>query len=316
MQDNYASRKVTIVGCGWVGMSYAYALTIKGVVRELGLTNRSQDRAEGEAMDLRHCLPFVEPVDIRTGGFEMCRNAQVVVITAGAAQKQGESRLQLTERNAAIIQDLVPKILEHNPNPILLIVSNPVDILTYVALKVSGLPASQVLGSGTVLDTMRFRYLLSQHYNVDPRNVHGHVIGEHGDSEVPVWSRVNIGGIPMEEYCEICGETIDHKKREIESNVRNAAYHVIQKKQATYYAIGLALVRITQAILMNQESVLTVSTLVNGEYGIQDVCLSLPCVVGGAGVDRVLANPLQEKEEQDLQNSAQILRRSLDSIGW
>ena len=316
MQENFLHKKVTIIGTGMVGMSYAYALTIKGFVRELGLINRTPERAQGEAMDLCHCLPFVEPMDIKAGGYEMCRDAQIVVITAGAAQREGETRLDLLHKNAGIIQDIVPRVLEQNPNPILLIASNPVDVLTYVALKVSGLPSSRVIGSGTVLDTMRFRYLISQYYNVDARNVHGYILGEHGDSEVPVWSRVNIAGIPLSEYCMMCGELVDSQKKEIESDVRNAAYHVIQKKDSTYYAIGLALVRITQAILMNQQSVLTVGTLVNGEYGIKDVCLSLPCVVGSNGISQVLANPMQQKEVEALQNSAAVLRKALDSIGW
>ncbi len=316
MQENFLHKKVTIIGTGMVGMSYAYALTIKGFVRELGLINRTPERAEGEAMDLCHCLPFVEPMDIKAGGYEMCRDAQIVVITAGAAQQEGETRLDLLHKNAGIIQDIIPKVLEQNPNPILLIASNPVDVLTYVALKVSGLPPSRVIGSGTVLDTMRFRYLISQYYNVDVRNVHGYILGEHGDSEVPVWSRVNIAGIPLSEYCTICGELVDSQKKEIESDVRNAAYHVIQKKDSTYYAIGLALVRITQAILMNQQSVLTVGTLVNGEYDIRDVCLSLPCIVGSNGISQVLANPMQQNEVEALQNSAAVLRKALDSIGW
>ncbi len=313
-QRSLQHKKVTIIGTGMVGMSYAYALTIKGLVRELGLINRSRDRAEGEAMDLSHGLPFVEPVDIRAGGFEMCRHAQIVVLAAGESQKKNETRLHLTERNTEIIKDCIPRILKYNPDPILLVVSNPVDILTHVALKASGLPPGRVIGSGTVLDTMRFRYLLSQHYGVDSRNVHGYVIGEHGDSEVAVWSRVNIAGIPLEEYCEICGNYIEDKKKEIEADVRDAAYHVIQKKKATHYAIGLAMVRITQAILMNQHSVLTVSKLTQGAYGLEDVCLSLPCVVGSSGVDRTLTSPLDPGELNALKRSARILKETMESI--
>jgi L-lactate dehydrogenase len=313
---SYRHRKVAIVGTGLVGMSYAYALTIKGLVREIGLINRTAAKAEGEAMDLSHGLPFVNPIDIRAGGYEMCRDAQMVVIAAGANQKEGETRLDLARRNVKIIEDVVPKILQHNPDAILLMVSNPVDILTHAALKVSGLPPGRVIGSGTVLDTMRFRYLLSEFYDVDPRNVHGYVIGEHGDSEVLVWSRVNIAGIPLLDYCEACGRSIEARKKAIDADVRNAAYHVIEKKQATYYAIGLAMIRITEAVFMNQQSVLTVGTLLQGEYGLSDVCISLPCIVGATGIERVLTNPLAEEEEAALRDSAKILRQGLASVGY
>ncbi len=317
MQNNpYRHRKVTVIGTGMVGMSYAYALCIKGLVREIGLVNRTAAKAEGEAMDLSQGLPFTKPIDIRAGGYEMCRDAQIVVIAAGANQEEGETRLDLAKRNVKIVEDIVPRVMEHNPDAILLMVSNPVDILTHVALKVSGLPPERVISSGTVLDTMRFRHLLSEYYDVDPRNVHGYVIGEHGDSEVLVWSRVNIAGIPLLDYCEACGKSIAAKKQEIDKDVRNAAYHVIEKKQATYYAIGLAMVRITEAVLMNQHSVLTVGTLMQGEYGFKDVSLSLPCVVGAKGIHHVLKNTLSNDEEAALRKSAQVLREGLDSVGY
>ncbi len=317
MQDKlYRQRKVTIIGAGMVGMSYAYALTIKGLVREIGLINRTAAKAEGEAMDLSHGLPFTKPMDIRAGGYEMCKGAHIVVIAAGANQKEGETRLDLARRNVKIVEDIVPRVMEHNPEAILLVVSNPVDILTHVALKVSGLPPSRVISSGTVLDTMRFRHLLSENYAVDPRNVHGYVIGEHGDSEVLVWSRVNIAGISLMDYCEACGKSIETKKKQIEDDVKSAAYHVIEKKQATYYAIGLAMVRITEAVLMNQHSVFTVGTLMQGEYGFKDVSLSLPCVVGAEGIHHVLKNSLAKDEEAALRKSAQVLRNGLDSVGY
>lgn len=317
MQDNaHRYNKVAIVGTGLVGMSYAYALTIKGIVREISLVNRTPEKAEGEAMDLSHGLPFTKPVDIRAGGYEKCRDARMVVIAAGASQKEGETRMDLAKRNVKIVEDIVPRIMEHNPNPILLMVSNPVDILTYVALKVSGLPPERVISSGTVLDTMRFRYLLSEFYNIDSRNVHGYVVGEHGDSEVLVWSRVNIAGISLMDWCKACSRSIHPKMPEIEDDVRKAAYHVIEKKGATYYAIALAMNRITEAVFMNQQSVLTVGTLMNGEYGIEDVCLSLPCVVGSGGISHVFSNPLAEDEERALRDSASVLRKGLDSVGY
>ena len=317
MQDNTKRHsKVAIVGTGLVGMSYAYAMTIKGLVREISLINRTPEKAEGEAMDLSHGLPFTKPVDIRSGGYELCKDAQMVVIAAGANQKEGETRMDLARRNVKIVEDVVPRIMEHNPDPILLMVSNPVDILTYVALKVSGLPPERVISSGTVLDTMRFRYLLSEFYNIDSRNVHGYVIGEHGDSEVLVWSRVNIAGISLMDWCQACSRSIHSKMSEIEEDVRNAAYHIIEKKGATYYAIALAMNRITEAVFMNQQSVLTVGTLMKGEYGIENVCLSLPCVLGSKGVSYVFSNPLAEDEERALQDSAEVLREGLDSVGY
>ncbi len=317
MQDNTKRHsKVAIVGTGLVGMSYAYAMTIKGLVREISLINRTPEKAEGEAMDLSHGLPFTKPVDIRSGGYELCKDAQMVVIAAGANQKEGETRMDLARRNVKIVEDVVPRIMEHNPDPILVMVSNPVDILTYVALKVSGLPPERVISSGTVLDTMRFRYLLSEFYNIDSRNVHGYVIGEHGDSEVLVWSRVNIAGISLMDWCQACSRSIHSKMPEIEEDVRNAAYHIIEKKGATYYAIALAMNRITEAVFMNQQSVLTVGTLMKGEYGIEDVCLSLPCVLGSKGVSYVFSNPLAEDEERALQDSAKVLREGLDSVGY
>ncbi|TVQ96724.1 MAG: L-lactate dehydrogenase [Desulfovibrionales bacterium] len=312
----YRHRKVTIIGTGLVGMSYAYALCIKGLVREVGLVNRTAARAEGEAMDLSHGLPFTKPIDIRAGGYEMCKDAQIVVIAAGANQEEGETRLDLAKRNVKIVEEIVPRVVEQNPKAILLMVSNPVDILTHVAQQVSGLPPGQVISSGTVLDTMRFRHLLSDFYDVDPRNVHGYVIGEHGDSEVLVWSRVNIAGIPLMDYCKACGKSLEGKKAEIDEDVRNAAYHVIKRKQATYYAIGLAMVRITEAVLMNQNSVLTVGTLMQGEYGLQNVSLSLPCVVGARGIEQVLTNTLADEEKEGLQKSARVLREGLTSVGY
>ncbi len=315
-KDTHGHNKVVIVGTGMVGMSYAYAMTIKGTAREIGLVNRNQDRAEGEAMDLSHGLPFAEPVDIQAGGYELCKDARLVVIAAGASQKPGETRLDLTKRNVGIIEDIVPRIMAFNPNPILLVVSNPVDILTHVALKVSGLRPERVISSGTVLDTMRFRYLVSRFYNIDSRNVHGYVIGEHGDSEVLVWSRVNIAGISLMDWCRSCSKSVHAHRQEIEDNVRQAAYHVINKKEATYYAIALAMNRITEAVFFNQRSVLTVGTLMQGEYGIKDVCFSLPCVVGSQGVSHIFSNPLAEEEEKALHSSARILRENLSSVGY
>jgi L-lactate dehydrogenase len=309
---------VVIVGTGMVGTSIAYALIMKGLVQNLGLINRSPEKAEGEAMDLKHCLPFVSPVNIRAGGFELCKDAQVVVVTAGATQAEGETRLDLCGKNARIIKGIVQDILEYNPAPIILVVTNPVDVLTYVALRESGLPPERVIGSGTVLDTARFRSLVAEHCSLDTRNTHGYVIGEHGDSEVLVWSRLNIAGVLMNDYCgQACTrECPDDFRGDIDDNVRNAAYEIIKKKGATYYAVALAVVSILETVLKNHRSVLTVSSLMQGQYGISNVCLSLPSLLGSRGVENVLDSPLADNETHALRESARVLRETLESIGY
>lgn len=309
--------KVAIVGTGMVGSSFAYALTIRGLVRELVLINRTPERAEGEAMDLNHGLSFLSPVSIQAGGYELCQDAQVVVIAAGLAQGSGQSRLDLAKANARVMKEIIPKVMEFNPAPIFLVATNPVDILTYVVLKVSGLAPGQVMGSGTVLDSSRFRFLLSGNCTIDPRSVHAYIIGEHGDSELAVWSRVNVAGIPLHEYCSVCTRSCPRDTREaIVEKVRGAAYEIIKRKGATYYAIGLALARIVEAIMRDQHSVLTVSTLVTDYYGIADVCLSLPSIVGATGIEKVITASLAEEEVRALQNSARVLKENLRSLGW
>lgn len=314
--NDLTHMKVAVVGCGEVGATFAYALTMKGLVHEIGLINRTPEKAEGEAMDLRQGLPFVSPVDINAGGYELCKDAQIVVITAGAAQDPGESRLDVALKNTEIVKKIIPQIMEHNPDPIILMVTNPVDVLTYVALKESGLDPKQVLGSGTVLDSARFRRRLAEHINVDSRNVHSHIIGEHGDSEIAVWSRVNIAGAPLQEYCSICNNSInDDFRNMILQDVRNAAYEIIKRKGATYYAVGLVLVRIVEAILKNQRSVLTVSGLVQDYYGISDVCLSLPRVLGRSGIEHTITSSLESDEVIGLQQSAEVLQGVLKDVG-
>jgi L-lactate dehydrogenase len=309
--------KVAIVGMGAVGATFAYAMTMKGLAHKLALINRHVEKAEGEAMDLIQGLAFAQPVEIDAGGYELAKDAQIVVLTAGAAQAEDETRLDLAGKNAKITKEIVHEIMEHNPNPIFLVVANPVDILTYVTLKESGLPPERVIGSGTALDTVRFRHLIGEHCNVDPRNVHGYIIGEHGDSEVPIWSRTNIAGVLFENYCNSCDvEASCQVQDEIAHKVRNAAYEIIKRKGATYYAIGLCMVRIVEAILKDQKSVLTVSSLVQGQYGVRDVCMSLPRVVGGLGVEHVVEAELTDDERQALEKSAGVIRETLDSIGY
>ncbi len=310
-------QKVCIIGAGRVGTALAYALLIKGPAREITIANRTPERAQAEALDLSHGLSYVSPTRVSGGGYEMCDNADVVVLTAGAAQKEGETRLDLVRRNAEITRKLIPEILTRTPNPILIMVSNPVDVLTYVALKESGLPASRVIGSGTVLDTARFSYSLGQYFNVDTRNVHAYIVGEHGDSEVPLWSRANIAGVPVADYGRLRGmDAGPDFRRKMADEVRTAAYHIIERKEATYWGIGLAVTRILEAILKNQHSVLTVSALVEDYYGISDVCLSLPRVVGVNGVEADVLARMADEEAEKLRDSAQVIQDSLRSIGY
>ncbi|WP_235893873.1 L-lactate dehydrogenase [Oceanidesulfovibrio indonesiensis] len=310
--------RVAIIGAGNVGASLAYALTIKGAVRELALINRSAEKAEGEVMDLGHAMAMSYPMQIDGGdSYELCAGADIVVVTAGAAQGPGDTRLDLSRKNAAIVKDIVHRILEHNPNPIIIMVTNPVDVMTYVALKESGLPPERVISSGTVLDSARFRYLMAQHCRLDPRNLHCHVIGEHGDSELALWSRVNIAGVSLADFCTTCDRKCGKVDREnIERQVRESAYEIIDRKGSTAYGIGLALVRIIRSIQRDEESVLTVSSLVQGSYGIEHVCLSLPSILGSTGVEGVLDAPLAPEEEDALKRSAAVLREQIEQLGY
>ncbi len=308
------SRKVVIVGTGQVGATFAFALMLSGVATSIALVDRNREMAEGHAMDLNHGLSFAQPVRIYASDYSACENASVVVITAGAAQKPGESRLDLAQKNIGIFKEIIPKIVRYNPE-ILLIVTNPVDILTYAALKISGYPMNRVMGSGTVLDTARFRYLLSEHCQVDPRNVHAYVIGEHGDSEVPIWSKATVGGISLREYCPICGKNCSEEERaSLFNRVKNAAYEIIDKKGATYYAISLALVRIVGSILRDEKSVLTVSTLLDGSYDIHDVCLSIPAILDRNGISRMIPATLEEPEVAQLRDSAAVLKKRVRTL--
>jgi L-lactate dehydrogenase len=311
------ASKVAVVGAGHVGATFAYAACIQGLCRELAIINRTRAKAEGEAMDLHHSLPFLQPMEITAGGYELAADAQLVVVTAGAAQAEGQSRLELARTNARITEDIVERVLEHNHEPVILMVSNPVDVLTHVAQEKSGLPRGRVLGTGTALDTARFRYLLSENCNLDPRNVHGYVVGEHGKSEVALWSTVRVGGVLLDDYCRTCPkECAPERFAGIAQEVRDAAFQVIERKGATYYAIGMAMVRIAQAVLADQHSVLTVSTRAPGYYGLGEVCLSLPCVVGSRGVEEVLQPKLSDQEGRDLARSARVLKESLAQAGY
>jgi L-lactate dehydrogenase len=308
-------RKVAIVGTGQVGSTFAFALMISGLASSIVLIDQAHALAEGHVMDLNHGLSFVQPSNIYVGDYSDCKDASMVVVTAGAGQKPGESRLDLVRRNTDIFKKVIPQIVEHNPR-MLVIVSNPVDVLTYVALKLSEYPMNRVIGSGTVLDTARFRSLLSRHCQVDPRNVHAYIIGEHGDSEVPVWSQVSIGAVAFREYCPVCRRDCPQDERdEIFNEVRNAAYEIIKRKGATNFAIGLSLVRIAESILRDENSILTVSTLLDTYYDISDVCLSIPVIVNRNGVSRILKVALDKSEIVSLQASAKVLKDVIKRLG-
>lgn len=307
--------RVAVVGVGNVGATFAYALLLNGLATEIVLIDVNRARAEGEAMDLNHAVPFARPTRIWAGDYTDCAGAAVTIIAAGAAQKPGETRLDLVKKNAAIFRQIVPEVARHNPNGILLVATNPVDVLTYTAWKLSGLLAQRVIGSGTILDTARFRYLLSQHFRVDPRSVHAHIIGEHGDSEVPLWSLANIAGMRLPSFCAAHGLVHDQAGMDdIFRQTRDAAYHIIERKGATYYAVAAGLMRIVEAILRDQSTVLSVSSLIEEYYGISDVCLSLPTVVDRGGVERVLRLELSPEEVEGLRQSAQVLKATLAQL--
>jgi len=310
------STKIAVVGAGHVGATFAYTLMVRGLVSEIVLIDVNRERAEGEAMDLNHAAPLVSSTRVSAGDYGDCEGAAIIVIAGGAAQTPGETRLQLTQRNAAIFREIIPQIVRNNSEAILLVTTNPVDVLTYAAGELSGLPSERVIGSGTVLDSARLRYLLSQHYGIDPQSVHAYIIGEHGDSEVPVWSLANIAGMRLEAFCAAQGLEHNASMRSIFEETRNAAYRIIERKGATYYAISAALLRIIEAILRDQKTVLTVSTRIANAYGIRNVSLSLPAVVGRSGVERVLNLELSSDELDRLHESAATIRKAIVSVGF
>lgn len=304
-------HKATIVGAGFVGSTTAYTLMLSGLFSELVIIDINETKAKGEVMDMNHGIPFAKPVKIYQGTYEDCRHSDLIIITAGANQKEGETRIDLVHKNTAIFKSIMSQIVKYTDpsETILLVVTNPVDILTYVTWKLSGFPAGRVLGSGTVLDTARFRYLIGEHVGVDTRNVHGYILGEHGDSELAAWSLTNIAGIPMEDYCRSCGgcrDSIDMTN--IFNSVKNAAYEIIKAKGATYYAVALAVQRISEAIMRDEHSILTVSSIMDGQYGLKDVSISVPTIVDRQGINRVIEVPLAPQEQALLNKSADTLK--------
>ena len=314
-QQAWKARKVVVVGAGAVGSTFAYTLAQSGLCDEIVLIDKSRELVKGQILDLSHGLSFYPNVRICVGKKSDYRDAQVIVITAGAKQRAGESRLDLLKRNIAIIEEIVDEIVAQKAGGVLLIVSNPVDILTYIAHQKTGWPRGRVIGSGTVLDSARFRYLLGQHCQVDVHNVHAYVLGEHGDSQVPLWSMSNIAGIPVEHYWKECAQSdVVKMKNEIEQAVKNSAYHIIEYKGATNYAVALALLRIVGAILRNERSILTVSVPLQGEYGLREVSIGVPCLLSQKGMEQVLEVGISPEERGALEKSAAILKKTLSAL--
>ena len=308
-------RKVAIVGCGFVGSASAFCLMQTGLFTEMVLIDVDRSRAEGEALDIAHGLPFASPMNIYAGNYDDIVDASIVIITAGANQQPGETRLDLVHKNVAIFKSIIPQIKQRNYQGILLVVSNPVDILTYVALKLSGMPADRVIGSGTVLDTARFKYILGEHLGVDPRNVHARIVGEHGDSEIAIWSLANVSGIPVNDFCELRGHySHEESMQRIADDVKNSAYEIISKKKATYYGIAMSVKRICEAIVRDEKPILPVSNYLDGEYGLHDVVLSMPAVVGKDGVEYRVPMPISNSERALLEESAGTLKTDIAQL--
>ncbi|MGH4050941.1 MAG: L-lactate dehydrogenase [Clostridium sp.] len=302
-------NKISIIGAGFVGSTTAFALMTGSLASEIVIVDINKEKAEGEAMDLSHGVSFVRPIEITSGDYLDTKDSDIVIITAGVGQKTGESRLDCISKNLKIFKSIVPQVVKYSPDSILLVVSNPVDILTYITYKLSGFPSNRVIGSGTVLDTSRFKYLLSKHFEIDPRNIHTYIMGEHGDSEIATWSLTSIAGMNVDEYCAICDKNCGGQlKFDIYKEVKESAYIIIKKKGATYYAVALAIKRIVEAILSNENSILTVSSLLKGEYGIKDIYMGVPTVVGREGVKKILEVKLSMEENDKLLESSKVLK--------
>ena len=309
-------RKVGIIGSGAVGTTFAYSLLISGLSSEIVLVDVNKQRAEGEAMDLNHGVPFASPTRIWAGEYSDLQDADIVAISVDKGQKIRQSRLELASGNYELFKDIVPSIVKYNKDCILLVVSNPLDVMTYAALKLSGFPRNRVIGSGTALDTARLRFLLGDYLKIDPRNVHAYIIGEHGDTEVPVWSLANVAGIRLKDYCPLCG--VEYNAEEFNNlflRVKNAGYEILERKGRTNYAVALALTKIVQSILRDENAILTVSTFLEDYHGVSDICLSVPVVLGKDGVGKVIKLPLNPQEISDFQKSARTVQDVVHSLG-
>ncbi len=308
-------QKCAIIGCGHVGATTAYSLTQSAMFSQMVLIDINYKKAEGEAADLNHGLPFLSPMEIYAGSYRDIADAAIVIITAGANQREGETRLDLVKHNKDIFESIIEEVIRYNHEGIILVVTNPVDILTYVTARLSGFPSHRVIGSGTVLDTARLKYLLGDHLGVDYRNVHSFIIGEHGDSELAVWSSANVSGIDLKQFCECCHHTCDLEYLErLFTDVKNSAYRIIAAKGATYYAIAESVRKIVSAIVKDQNTILPVSTVVNGHYGIDEIALSLPCIIGRKGIQKILEIPLDNRESALLHESASKLKEVAASL--
>ncbi len=308
-------QKVAVIGCGFVGATSAFSLIQTGLFSEMVLIDANAKKAEGEAMDLSHGSAYLTPMNIYAGTYDDIVDAGIIVITAGANQKPNETRLDLVKKNVQIFKSIIPEIKKRNCEGILLIVSNPVDILTEVALKLSGFPSNRVIGSGTVLDTARLKYVLGKHLQVDPRDIHAYIIGEHGDSELVVWSGAQVAGIHINHFCELRGHFNHEEAMErLAQEVRDSAYEIIERKGATYYGVAVAVKRIATAIVKDEHAVLPVSSLMQGEFGLNDLCLSIPTVIGQNGVEKVVDIYLNNDENDKLQSSARALKEVLDDL--
>lgn len=307
--------KVAVIGCGFVGSASAFALMQSGLFTEMVLIDANQDKAEGEADDIAHGIPFGRPMKIYAGNYDDIADAAIIVITAGANQKPDETRLDLVHKNVAIFKSIIPEITEREFEGILLVVANPVDILTYVTLKLSGYPENRVIGSGTVLDSARLKYHVGEHLGVDSRSVHAFIVGEHGDSEIAAWSSANVSGIPLDNFCEMRGH-YNHVEAtdRIAESVKQSAYDIIAKKGATYYGIAMSVKRICEAIIRDEKSILPVSTMLHGEYGISDVVLSIPCIVGRNGYETKVPIDLDQEEVARLHESSDTLKEVIGDI--
>jgi L-lactate dehydrogenase len=315
METKMNPRKVAVIGCGFVGSATAFALMQSKLFSEMVLLDVDFDKADGEAMDIAHGVPFAGQMKIYAGNYEDIADAAIIIVTAGANQKPDETRLDLVNKNVAVYKNIIPQIVKQGFEGILLVVSNPVDILTYAAVKLSGFAENRVIGSGTVLDTARLKCALSEHLGVDSRNLHSFIIGEHGDSEIAAWSSTNVSGIPLDDFCEMRGH-FNHAQamREIAEEVKNSAYEIIEKKDATYYGIAMSVKRICESIVRDEKSILPVSAIMHGNYGIEGIALSMPAIVGANGVETHVPIALSDEEIESLHHSAETIKGIVSEI--
>ena len=312
---SFSPIKIAVVGTGNVGASFAYALTLSGLASQIVLIDANAAKAEGEAMDLIHSAPFSQTTKVSAGDYDQCAGCAITVVTAGANQKPGEPRLDLARKNAGIFQSIISSVAQNNPGGLIVVATNPVDVLTHLSAQIAGFSKGRVFGSGTILDTSRFRHFIGAHVGVSPQSVNAYIVGEHGDSEVPVWSAVTIGGVPLADYCKTLDIALTADiKDEIYKETRDAAYKIIERKGATFYAIGAGLLEVVKAVVRDENAVLPVGSAIENLYGISDVSFGMPTIVGKNGAQQVLPLPLDDEEIEKLQRSASVLKQTLESV--